>query len=299
MNPNDAHAWQDGVLEEIFAGIAANDALTDILIFKGARILARQLPGVARQSLDIDANCTKEFLATYPDRQVQAGVLQEHLLQALHQQFERGVPVRFRVEDIRVSPKPRKDHPQGWNAFEVRIRVSDMSRSSQLGVPSLQIDIAYPEELTPESTTTIEIDGHEIRAYTLCRIAGEKVRAFLSSLPDYQAKIGRAGGIVRAKDIYDLARILKHCPLTVSKFWRESAIECQSACASRYVDCHGWTSFSQFEDAVRNIYEMEPTIPRDVSFDEAWQALREIIGRFVELGAFPIHSSKPTSPRSQ
>jgi hypothetical protein len=299
VNPQDARDWKNTVLEEVFTGIAASEALAGILIFKGARVLARQLPEAARQSLDIDANCSREFLTNYPDRQAQATILQGHFYLAVRRQFEIGSPVRYQLEEARVTPQPPKDHPLGWNAFEVQLRVSDMSRASQRGIPNLLIDIAHPEELTAHSTTTLEIGGNEIRAYALHRIAGEKVRAFLSSLPDYQAKTGRSGNIVRAKDIYDLARILQFRPLTGAEFWRDAAAECRVACLSRYVDCDGWASFNDYEQKVRAIYEREPTIPSDVSFAMAWQALREIVARFVELGVFPIHTEMPARPSAQ
>ena len=293
MNPHDSRDWQDAVLDEVFMGIAASEDLVEILIFKGARILARHLPEAARKSLDIDANCSQDFLANYPDRQAQAGTLQGLLSAAIRRQFESGSPVRYQLEDLRVDPKPPKDHPRGWNAFEVRMRVADMSRASQRGIPNLGIDIAHPEALTANSTTTIRIDGHGIRAYTLHRIAGEKVRAFLSSLPEYQAKTVRSGGIIRAKDIYDLARILRNRPLADSEFWRNAATECRVACESRFVDCAGWQSFSPHEAATRVIYEREPTIPKDVAFDEAWRSLREIVEQFARLGIFPIRLDMP------
>ena len=293
MNPEDLRAWQDAVLDEVFLGIAASEPLVEILTFKGARILARHLPEAARQSLDIDANCSREFLANYPDRQVQASTLQGLLSTALRRHFESASPVRYQLDELRVTPKPQRQHPRGWNAFEVNLRVADLTRASQRSLPALGIDIAHPETLTDASTTTLDLAGHGIRAYTLHRIAGEKVRAFLSSLPEYQAKIGRSGGIVRAKDLYDLARILRHRPSTDAAFWRAAAGECRVACESRFVDCAGWSSFSPHEIATRAIYEREPTIPGNVSFDEAWLSVREIVGQFEGFGVFPLTTGLP------
>ena len=233
MNPHDTRAWQNAVLNEVFAGIAASEALTDILIFKGARVLARHLPDTARQSLDIDANCSREFLASYPDRQAQATALQGHFSTAIRSQFERGSPVQYQLEDVRVIPQPPKDHPRGWNAFEVQLRVSDMSRASQRGIPNLLIDIAHPEELTADSTTTLEIGGNEIRAYALHRIAGEKVRAFLSSLPEYQAKTGRSGNIIRAKDIDEALEVENASP-----YGNAASVFTESGGTARYVMEH-------------------------------------------------------------
>ena len=68
MHPTDADDWKNQVLEEVLSAVAANPELRAILIFKGARILAKLLPDAHRQSLDLDANCTEEFLATFPER---------------------------------------------------------------------------------------------------------------------------------------------------------------------------------------------------------------------------------------
>lgn len=293
MKARDARDWIDTVLDEVFAGIAASETLTDILVFKGARILARYLPSTLRQSLDIDANCSQEFLANFPDRQTQARLLQEHFGAAVHRQFESASPVQYQLTEVKVLPKPRNEHPRGWNAFEVQLRVIDASRPTLRGVPALQIDIAYPEELSADSTTLMKVASREVRAYALHRIAGEKLRAFLSSLPDYQAKIGRVGGILRAKDLYDLAQILRFRPLTDHEFWGAAAREFRAACTSRFVDCMGSASFGVHEASARAIYTYEPTIPGDVSFEQAWQSLEAIVSTFESFNIFPIEHVMP------
>ena len=54
MHPTDADDWKNQVLEEVLSAVAANPELRAILIFKGARILAKLLPDAHRQSLDRD-----------------------------------------------------------------------------------------------------------------------------------------------------------------------------------------------------------------------------------------------------
>jgi len=293
LNPDDARAWQNAVLDEVFAGIAANSYLTDILVFKGARVLARHLPHSPRQSLDIDANCSRDFLANYPERSSQADILRNHLRSAIIRQFERATPVRFRLDDIKVTPRPPRNHPRGWNAFEVRIRLTDAQRPGLRSAPTLEIDIAHEEQLSPDSIISMEVGGSSIRAYALHRIAGEKVRAFLSSLPEYQEKTGRSGGIARAKDLYDLARIVEFRPLSDTLFWEKSALEFQAACISRYVDCDGWQTFASHREPVKSIYVREPTIPTDVDFDRAWQTLEKIVSAFQAHISLPIRNPLP------
>ncbi len=226
MNAADNARWQDRLLDQVFAAIAAHPALTEILIFKGARILAHHLPGVTRQSLDLDANCRRAFLDTFIDRERQAAVLHEYLAEAVNAHFEAQSPVTLELGEIRVFTKPPKGHPRGWNAFEVRIRVVDRSRPSQLGVPTLELDVASPEAMSADSLTTLQVGGHAVHTYSLPRIAGEKVRAFLSSLPDYQRKSGRSGGAIRVKDLYDLTQVVRHRPLLDTAFWRTAASAC-------------------------------------------------------------------------
>ena len=293
MKPNDYSAWQHAVLDEVMAAIAASDELASILIFKGARILARLLPDAGRQSLDIDANYSREFLTSYRSRESQAAYLQQHFSAAIRRHFERGSPVRYALDGVIVKPSPPKDHPLGWNAFLVTLRVTDRSQPGVRGLPSLTIDVAHPEELTADSTALLQIDGRTVHAYTLHRIAAEKLRAFLQNLPEHQIKIGGNQGNPRAKDIYDLARILRFQSIQQSEFWEIVGAEFCAACTSRYVDCLGWPSFKPLEQLVRGIYQTETTIPSDVDFDTAWAALRQIVFRMSEHGMFPICSELP------
>lgn len=77
-----------------------------------------------------------------------------------------------------------------------------------------------------------------MHAYTLVRIAGEKLRAFLSSLPAYRAKVKKPGEAVRAKDLYDISRIRRVHGLEQIEFWRRAGEEFHVACRYRYIDCH-------------------------------------------------------------
>jgi hypothetical protein len=296
MNPADNARWQDRLLDQVFAAIAAHPALTEILIFKGARILAHHLPGVTRQSLDLDANCRRAFLDTFIDRERQAAVLRQYLAEAVNAHFEAQSPVTLELGEIRVFTKPPKGHPRGWNAFEVRIRVVDRSRPSQLGVPTLELDVASPEAMSADSLTTLQVGGHAVHTYSLPRIAGEKVRAFLSSLPDYQRKSGRSGGAIRVKDLYDLTQVVRHRPLLDTAFWRTAASEFRLACTSRFVDCAGWSAFDAHEALVRATFTVERVLPDDVDFETAWTTLRLIVEAFEASGVVPIDVPMPPLP---
>lgn len=293
MKIDDTRAWQNAVLDEVFVAIATAPELAKNLVFKGARILARHVPDAARQSLDLDANITQEFLGNYPESRQQAAVLAERLRSALGQHFEAALPVRYELESVRVDPKPPGGHPRGWTALQAQIRVRDLSRPGARGLPALTLDLAAPESLSEHSTTTLDIGGQKVTAYTLERIAGEKLRAFLSTTPVHQAKKAGTRETIRVKDLPDLARIVGHAPLTDRGFWRLAGEEFRLACESRGVDCAGWSTFDAVKALARETYGKDATVAATVPFDEAWSVVRRIVERFGEEGVVPFEFPLP------
>jgi hypothetical protein len=288
MKPDDAHVWQNAVLDEVFVAIADDPELVRHLVFKGARVLVRHVPEAARQSLDLDANVTAEFVAAFPEARERAGQIERRMGAALSGHFERANPVRYELENIRVDPKPPGGHPRGWNALQAQIRVRDLARAGTRGMPSLTIDLAAPERLSDHSTTTLDVGGRKVTAYTLERIAGEKLRAFLSTTPEHQGKKTGVRETLRVKDLPDLARILEHTPLSDRAFWRAAGEEFRLACEGRGVDCAGWSSFEAVESLARETYANDATVAATVPFDLAWQAVRSIVAKFSEDRIVPF-----------
>jgi hypothetical protein len=278
MNQHDRDHWKSQVLDEIFIALAASNQLDEVLVFKGARVLNVRL-GNGRQSLDLDSNLAIPFVQQYPDREAQRDFLEREITRAVRRHFEQQDLVKFELTSVEVHTYPPKSHPMGWDAFKVKLRVNDLSRQVT-GLPAIEIDVAAPEELKPTSISTIEIGGHRVHAYTLERIAGEKLRAFLSSLPTYRAKVKKPGDAVRAKDIYDIGRIHRVHGLEQSDFWRSAGEEFHAACRSRYIDCQGLATFQEQWDVTRKTYT-EATIPKDISFEEAEATLVAIV-KFLE-----------------
>ena len=97
------------------------------------------------------------------------------------------------------------------------------------------------------------------------------------------------GEAVRAKDLFDLKRVLAVYPLADEKFWRTVATEFALACKSRYVDCAGIESFSEALGVTRATYDNDATIPRKWTFEQAWGAVELIAGRLAEFDTFPLH----------
>lgn len=295
MNPEDAQRWQQEALDEVLRALAAAPELRGVLVFKGARVLALRLGHPGRRSLDVDSNLTLGFTQARPEREAQRQFLDGTLSQALRRYFEHQATVRFQLRTLTVKPNPPRDHPHGWNAFVVRIGLSDARRAEALGLPALVIDVAAPEALLVSSVAPLEVGGGgAVDAYTLERIAGEKLRAFLSSLPAYRAKVVRSSPSVRVKDLHDLAKIRRDQPMAGQPgFWRRAAAEFRLACASRFIDCAGLATFQENWAATRDAYEADTALAREVAFAEAEEALRVVIGFFDELGLFPLSFPLP------
>lgn len=301
MNPEQHQKWKDDVLQHVLEAIASNSELREALVFKGARILNFHL-NTRRQSLDIDSNLTVEFQQSLPNQKAQAEWFHERVLKALTDYFENQDPVRFAVTSIRVesNPSPARPHPHGWDMLIVKVRVNDAVNSGVPNLPTLEIEIAAPEELGPSAVEELTLDGASLKAYALHRIAGEKLRAFLTSLQAYRQKMRSNDRAVRAKDLYDLARIIEDRPISNTKFWKAAAEEFSLACRSRFVDCDGLVTFHENWPATQQAYQSDATL-NAVPWSAAAAALATIVGHLTSIGTFPlVHpiNSEPSCPAS-
>ena len=286
MNRDSRDQWINEILEEVFVAVVASEPLRNALIFKGARILNRHL-GDSRQSLDIDSNMAPELVASTPDLEDQATFLEAQIPLALRHHFERQNPVRFKAGRVNVDRQPPKGHLRGWNAFRLRIEVQDNSMAGVHGLPMLEIDVAAPETLGADAVVTLDIQGFPARVYALHRIAGEKLRAYLTSLPAYRKKMKGGDREFRVKDLHDIARILRVRPVSDMEFWGKAGREFKLACESRLVDCLGLESFMEEWPLARQRYETDASLQK-VSFTEAEQALRSVVEFIGAQGIFPL-----------
>lgn len=291
MNQTDADRWKSEALNQIFQALIVSPKVNKTLIFKGARILNLIL-GNERQSFDIDSNLTVEFTQEFPDQDAQKRFLDEHVRPAITRYFNRQEPVRYELKQIRIDAT--KPHPLGWDAFNVTIALIDHEKSNVRGLPSLEIDIASPEELNNGSVTLLTMGTQSFRAYTVERIAGEKMRAFLSTLPAYRRKVKKPGEAVRVKDLHDLARILRAHPITEKAFWDEAGIQFKLACKSRFVDCDGLSTFQENWEFTRATYGEDTRLRDSVPFGEAENALKTVVSFFnakqIVPFAFPLET---------
>ena len=286
--------WKSETLDHVFNALALSSELSERLIYKGARVLRLLLNEVTRASLDIDAS----FANIAANVSVGEGDL-EHLRilasTAITTYFDSQEPVRFALSRTEIANRRKSgEHPRGWNVYWLDLEVRDLTARNSLGIPPiLRIDIASPELLSEHSTSPIALNGRQVNAITLERMAGEKLRAFLSSLPAYRNKLGLKTHPPRAKDLYDLARILRKQPLEDHRFWRISGDECFLACKSRFIDCIGIETFQEAWDATQAAYKADPTIPDDVPCTEAASSLEEIVASLTKMGRFPFTFELP------
>jgi hypothetical protein len=139
----------------------------------------------------------------------------------------------------------------------------------------------------------MEVENVQIRAYSLVRIAGEKARAFLSTLPTYRAKVKKPGEAVRVKDLYDLTKILQFKPLSIEPFWTTAGSEFRLACESRFVDCIGPSSYLEGWPETREFYQKNPTIPDDLTFEDVERSVASIFSYWQEIRVIPFSFPLP------
>ena len=288
MNPEQQQHWKNEVLEEILLAVAASPELSRLLVFKGARILNLHL-GSYRQSLDIDANLRVGVKPSGETASDLAARLERALGTALRTRFDQPEIVRFSLESLTVRPKPRQGHPRGWDGFEALMRVRDGRHAGTRSLPTLEMDIAAPETLGPTALSLVRFKGVDVPACSLERIAGEKLRAFLTSLPEYRAKVSTAPRAVRAKDLHDLARIFREHGTDDRRFWSAVAGEFKLACRDRLVDCAGPATFRQNHERTRVVYQEDRSL-QSIPWEEADASLTRILSLLETMGVFPVHT---------
>lgn len=286
MNKLQQQEWIDEANQQVLAALVREPELAKTIIFKGAWILNLHLND-HRHSGDLDANADYEWTEATPGLVAQKEFLEMTADRAVTRYFERQSPVRFTVTRTEVTYHPPQGHPRNWNAFLIKIRLKDALHPDTLGLPAVQIDVAAPERLGTDAVTTMEFLGAPAQVYSLHRIAGEKLRAYLTSLPEYRAKMKGGNRAFRMKDVFDEARILRARPIGDEKFWDAAAGEFKLACESRLVDCAGPETFFQEWRAAEKAYMDDATLRR-IPFEESEAALKKIAAYLEKKKTFPL-----------
>jgi len=284
VNPEQFETWKNAALREVIRAIAASPQLRAILIFKGARVLNQWLE-TERVSLDLDSNLSTEFAVGTADLQAQAIFLEAELERALQDYLRNQRTVRYTLEGVRVVSK---HHPFQWHGHQAKIRLRDAEFAQVLGMPPLELDISAPEKMSVHAVRDLAIDHSSVRAYTLERIAGEKLRAFLSTLPAYRMKVKKPGEAIRVKDLYDLVRIYRARSIRDTDFWEKVGVDFRLACESRFIDCAGLATFQENWPVTRELFEADRTLPKNVRFDEVEMVLVDILQFMTQTGVVPF-----------
>jgi hypothetical protein len=298
MNKTEQNQWKNDVLEFVLEAFARHEPLRSVLVFKGARILNMRLGDTPlRQSFDLDSNLNVQCADKYPLKADRLTFLKKQSEVALRKHISRQDPAHFKLNFVTVDVNPPNDpHPFNWDGYKVKINMADADRPAIKSPPNAEIDIASPETLGLDAVSDLELsNGLTVHAYTLERIAGEKMRAFLSSLPAYITKIGRRIDAIRVKDLYDIARIRRAREVKDNAFWKTAGHEFRLACGSRFIDCAGIQTFAENLDTTRQRYESDPTLPKDITFAEAWTTIQDILKLYEKLGIVPFEYPIPPS----
>lgn len=285
MNAGQRERWLNEVLQEVLTALMRDAELRRALVFKGAWVLNLHL-GESRHSKDIDAAAGPAWVKEMGGLDNQEDFLREHLPRTIDRHFEQGNPVRFTLDAAKFGRSPAKQHPRGWDMIKVKLVIQDARLSNVRTLPPVEIEIAAAESYGPDAVESRNFLGSTANVYALHRIAGEKLRAYLTSLPQYRAKMGGGTREFRVKDLHDLARIVRHRPLQDATFWNSTLWEFRLACESRLVDCAGLETFLQCKDEARLRYEQDRHLAA-VSWDEAESALRSILTSIGDKSGFP------------
>jgi len=117
--------------------------------------------------------------------------------------------------------------------------------------------------------------------------------AFGAIFEKTQLQLAKAGDVVRAKDIYDLARITAVRPLGDGSFWSNVRSEFRLVCESRQIYCDGLSTFEEQLDVAEATYNADATLPKDIAFGEAWAATRSVVQLLEHAGLFPLRFAIP------
>ena len=173
-----------------------------------------------RQSFDLDSSLTTEFALQTVDLKAQGDFLQAAFIAALERYLSGQRVVCYKPESAALKSR---EHPLGWDGHAATVRIRNPLFAGVLNLPAIEINISAPEPLSLHAVSDLPIGEHTVRACTLKPIAGEKLRAFFSTLPDYRKKVKKPAEAIRVKDLYDLARICRVHPLADRGFWRTAS----------------------------------------------------------------------------
>lgn len=190
---------KDYALSYILAGIAGQPQLAKTLVFKGGTALKKNFFGDYRFSEDLDFSVIDA---------PQGKSLEKALIGALD--ISKELLNQYGAFELSLKRNPEQaPHPRGQDAFNIYVKFP-WHRSALCRV---KIEITHDElVILPPEYKSILHDYNEaidckVTCYQIEEIITEKLRALLQT---HQKLVARGWNRPRARDYYDLWRILKH-----------------------------------------------------------------------------------------
>lgn len=186
------------------------DDLYGRLALKGGNALDLFYPVIAgRSSFDIDLSLSDE--------------IPEEENQKIEQGIERSLVATFRgdnyaVFDVRLTRRPpdgTENVPPFWGGYQVEFKVIEAATfdgfrndldALRKRARKFTVDISKREYIGAGTRTDLE--GATIFLYTPAMIAIEKLRAICQQSPTFRAVFGARSGTARARDFFDIHRIM-------------------------------------------------------------------------------------------
>ncbi|MHB1344614.1 MAG: nucleotidyl transferase AbiEii/AbiGii toxin family protein [Thermoleophilia bacterium] len=263
----------DYALSYVLTAIAANEDLSDSLVFKGGTALHKAYFSDYRYSVDLD------FTAVGGPR---GAALQQRISEVA--EGVAGLLEQYGPFTVTSSRRPeRSAHPAGQEAFVIRVQFPwhrSISRSIKI-----EITVDEPLLLTRESRPLLHRYGEdlavELWSYRLEEIVAEKLRTLLQA----QKRVNE-GKWARncARDFYDLWYL---CRLPEGALDRSAVVTILPAkCAVRGVSFAGATDFfpslivseaeRQWESSLADLVEVLPKFRTMIA--ELQESLRQVFG---------------------
>lgn len=193
---------RDYILSWVLAGIAVNGKLHNGLIFKGGTALKKCYFGKYRFSEDLD------FTAK------EGGPRKDQLEEEIQRACELATELAQNFSPLELKAErytEKEPHPSAQEAFYIRGKLP-WHRQFLVRV-MIEITIDEPVKIEPIKRQIIhgyeEMISQEVYVYTLEEIVAEKMRAILQHLKKLE---NRGWSRSRARDYYDLWKILNHYP---------------------------------------------------------------------------------------
>jgi predicted nucleotidyltransferase component of viral defense system len=199
------------IRRRILTAVASDDLLVEHLVLKGGNALELIHRIGERASLDLDFSMEDDVAG--------ASELEPRLRRAVEDRLD---SMGLVVLDWKFGPRPNTPQEVGarWGGYraEFKLVARDVVRevgdnpdalrrlAVELGPEHqriFQIDISKFEFC--QGSTSVDVDGYELRVYTPAMIAAEKLRAICQQMPEYPQRRHPAP---RPRDFYDIHAIV-------------------------------------------------------------------------------------------